>query len=93
VKGKGLDAVGPEALAEPDLAIELANWLPEAGPDLLEEAARSASWAGDPKQAATVATHLAERWCSIAPPCPLSSSARKNPPATGGATPHGPQRN
>jgi DNA-binding CsgD family transcriptional regulator len=43
----------PEAAKNYGLAIELANWLPEAGPDLLEEAARSASWAGDPEQAAT----------------------------------------
>jgi DNA-binding CsgD family transcriptional regulator len=43
----------PEAAKNYALAIELANWLPEAGPDLLEEAARAASWAGDPEQAAT----------------------------------------
>jgi len=43
----------PEAAKNYGLAIELMNWLPEAGPDLLEEAARSASWAGDPTQAAT----------------------------------------
>lgn len=42
----------PEAAKNYGLAIELANWLPEAGPDLLEEAARAASWAGDPEQAA-----------------------------------------
>ena len=34
------------------LAIELAAWLPEAAPALLEEAARSAGWAGDPDRAA-----------------------------------------
>lgn len=42
----------PEAVKHYALAIELASWLPEAGPDLLEEAARSASWAGDSGQAA-----------------------------------------
>ena len=42
----------PEAAKNYALAIELMNWLPEAGPDLLEEAARSASWAGDSQQAA-----------------------------------------
>ena len=46
----------PEAARNYGLAIELANWLPEAGPDLLEEAARSASWAGDAERAATWAT-------------------------------------
>ena len=46
----------PEAAKNYGLAIELANWLPEAGPDLLEEAARSASWAGDAERAATWAT-------------------------------------
>jgi tetratricopeptide (TPR) repeat protein len=30
----------------------LAGWLPEAGPALLEEAARAAGWAGDPDRAA-----------------------------------------
>jgi class 3 adenylate cyclase/tetratricopeptide (TPR) repeat protein len=43
----------PEAAENYGLAIELGQWLPEAGPDLLEEAARAASWAGDSKQAAT----------------------------------------
>jgi class 3 adenylate cyclase len=42
----------PEAEKNYALAIELADWLPEARPDLLEEAARAASWAGDPEQAA-----------------------------------------
>jgi DNA-binding CsgD family transcriptional regulator len=41
----------PEAAKNYGLAIELANWLPAAGPDLLEEAARAASWAGDPEHA------------------------------------------
>ena len=43
----------PEAAENYALAIELASWLPEAGPDLLEEAARAASWAGNSEQAAT----------------------------------------
>ena len=42
----------PEASQNYGLAIELARWLPESGPDLLEEAARAASWAGDPNRAA-----------------------------------------
>jgi DNA-binding NarL/FixJ family response regulator len=43
----------PEAAKNYALAIELASWLPEAGPDLPEEAARAASWAGNSEQAAT----------------------------------------
>jgi len=43
----------PEAAKNYALAIELARLLPEAGPDLLEEAARAASWAGNSEQAAT----------------------------------------
>jgi class 3 adenylate cyclase len=42
----------PEAVRHYALAIELAAWLPESGPALLEEAARAASWAGDPDRAA-----------------------------------------
>jgi class 3 adenylate cyclase/tetratricopeptide (TPR) repeat protein len=42
----------PEAVRSYVLAIELAAWLPEAGPALLEEAARAAGWAGDPDRAA-----------------------------------------
>jgi predicted ATPase len=42
----------PEAVRSYALAIELAAWLPETGPALLEEAARAASWAGDPDRAA-----------------------------------------
>ncbi len=42
----------PEAARSYALAIELAAWLPEAGPALLEEAARAAGWAGDPDRAA-----------------------------------------
>ena len=42
----------PEAYRNYDLAIRLARWLPEAGPDLLEEAAQAASWAQQPGSAA-----------------------------------------
>jgi class 3 adenylate cyclase len=42
----------PEAKNNYALAIELADERPEGGPDLLEEAARAASLAGDPEQAA-----------------------------------------
>ncbi|HEY6297402.1 MAG TPA: AAA family ATPase, partial [Streptosporangiaceae bacterium] len=43
----------PEAAENYAVAIELASWLPEAGPELPEEAARAASWAGNSEQAAT----------------------------------------
>jgi ATP/maltotriose-dependent transcriptional regulator MalT len=39
----------PEALRCYTLALDLADWLPDAGPGLLEEAAQAASWAGDPE--------------------------------------------
>jgi DNA-binding CsgD family transcriptional regulator len=42
----------PEAARDYALAIELAAWLPEPGPGLFEEAARAASWSGDPERAA-----------------------------------------
>ena len=42
----------PEADRSYALALELAQWLPESGPGLLEEAAQAASWAGDPDRAA-----------------------------------------
>ena len=42
----------PEADRNYALAIELAQWLPEAGPGLLEEAAQAASWAEHPDRAA-----------------------------------------
>jgi class 3 adenylate cyclase/tetratricopeptide (TPR) repeat protein len=57
----------PEAAKNYAMAIELMNWLPEAGPDLLEEAARSASWAGDSKQAATWAADALARGGASAP--------------------------
>ena len=43
------------------LAIDLESWLPQSGPELFEEAAQAASWAGDPERAAGWA---AERWHS-----------------------------
>lgn len=42
----------PEADGNYELAIQLARWLPDAGPDLLEQAARAASWAQHPDRAA-----------------------------------------
>jgi DNA-binding CsgD family transcriptional regulator len=49
-------AVSARAYPEADrfytLALDHARWLPEAGPALLEEAARAASWAGHPERAA-----------------------------------------
>jgi DNA-binding CsgD family transcriptional regulator len=42
----------PEALRCYALGLELAAWLPESGPGLLEEAAQAASWARDPERAA-----------------------------------------
>jgi class 3 adenylate cyclase/tetratricopeptide (TPR) repeat protein len=42
----------PEAVRYYALAIELAAWLPEPVPALVEEAAQAASWAGDPDRAA-----------------------------------------
>ncbi len=56
-------AVSARAYPEADrfyaLAVDQARWLPEAGPALLEEAARAASWAGHPERAAQhVATAL-----------------------------------
>jgi len=57
----------PEAEKNYALAIELAGGRPETGPDLLEEAARSASWAGDPQQAATWAADALARAGASAP--------------------------
>jgi class 3 adenylate cyclase/DNA-binding CsgD family transcriptional regulator len=51
----------PEAKKNYALAIEVADGQPEGGQDLLEEAARSASWAGDPGQAATWAADALAR--------------------------------
>jgi DNA-binding CsgD family transcriptional regulator len=60
----------PEASQNYALAIELARWLPssESGPGLLEEAARAASWAGDPERAAA--------WAADAVAAPASSADR-----------------
>jgi DNA-binding CsgD family transcriptional regulator len=57
----------PEARKNYSLAIELANWLPSAGPDLMEEAARAASWAGDPEQAAAWAADAVAQTDAAAP--------------------------
>ena len=57
----------PEASKNYGLAIELANWLPAAGPDLLEEAAKAASWAGDPEQAASWASDAVAQSDAAAP--------------------------
>jgi class 3 adenylate cyclase len=51
----------PEAAKYYALTIELMNSPPGAGPDLLEEAARSASWAGDSRQAAAWAADALAR--------------------------------
>ena len=49
-------AVSARAYPEADhfyaMAVDGAGWLPEPAPDLLEEAARAASWAGRPERAA-----------------------------------------
>ncbi len=57
----------PEAAKNYALAIELASRLPEAGPDLLEEAARAASWAGNSEQAATWAADALAQSGAAAP--------------------------
>jgi DNA-binding CsgD family transcriptional regulator len=63
----------PEALRCYALALELEAWVPEAGPALLEEAAQTASWAGDPQRAVD--------WAAQA----LAQSAAAEP-ETGGLT-------
>jgi DNA-binding CsgD family transcriptional regulator len=57
----------PEATENYALAIELARWLPAAGPGLLEEAARAASWAGHSVQAATWAADALAQSGAAAP--------------------------
>jgi DNA-binding CsgD family transcriptional regulator/tetratricopeptide (TPR) repeat protein len=57
----------PEANRNYRLAIELARWLPESGPELLEEAARAARWAGDPGQAATWAADAVAQSATATP--------------------------
>jgi DNA-binding CsgD family transcriptional regulator/tetratricopeptide (TPR) repeat protein len=42
----------PEAVRDYALAIELESWLPAVGPELFDEAAQAAGWAGDPDRAA-----------------------------------------
>ncbi len=51
----------PEAARNYALAIELASWLPEPVPNLFEEAAQAASWAGDPERAGGVGRGRAGR--------------------------------
>lgn len=41
----------PEAVRDYALAIDLESWLPQPGPELFEEAAQAASWAGEPEYA------------------------------------------
>jgi DNA-binding CsgD family transcriptional regulator len=57
----------PEAYRNYDLAIQLARWLPEAGPGLLEEAAQAASWAQHPDRAARWAADALARSAASAP--------------------------
>jgi class 3 adenylate cyclase/tetratricopeptide (TPR) repeat protein len=57
----------PEAVRYYALAIELAAWLPESGPTLVEEAAQAASWAGDPDRAAGWAAHALAQSSSASP--------------------------
>ena len=57
----------PEAAMHYGLAVELMRYLPDAGPDLLEEAARAASWAGDSEQAAAWAAAALARAGDAAP--------------------------
>ncbi len=57
----------PEAVRYYALGIELAAWLPESGPALLEEAARAASWAADPDRAAEWAAQALAQYGSASP--------------------------
>src|SRR6202035_4780696 len=57
----------PEAVRHYALATELAKWLPEAGPDLLEEAAQAASWARDAERAPRTAPRPGPRTRSPSP--------------------------
>lgn len=57
----------PEAVRYYALGIELAAWLPESGPALLEEAARAASWAADPDRAAEWAAQALAEYGSASP--------------------------
>ena len=51
----------PEADRFYTLAVDQAQWLPESGPGLMEEAARAASWAGHPQRAASCVGRRAGR--------------------------------
>ncbi len=57
----------PEAVRYYALAIDLADWLPESGPALVEEAARAASWAGHPDRAAEWAAQALTQSGSASP--------------------------
>ncbi len=57
----------PEAVRHYALAIELASWLPEFGPSLVEQAAQAASWAGDPDRAAGWAAEALDKSGSLDP--------------------------
>jgi len=57
----------PEAAKNYGLAIKLVSWLPEAGPELLEEAAQAASWARDPERAIGWATEAIAQLEAAAP--------------------------
>jgi class 3 adenylate cyclase/tetratricopeptide (TPR) repeat protein len=57
----------PEAKKNYALAIDVAGRHPEGGPDLLEEAARAASWAGDQEQAAAWAADALAQSDAAAP--------------------------
>ena len=57
----------PEAKKNYALAIDVAGGHPEGGPDLLEEAARAASWAGDQEQAAAWAADALAQSDAAAP--------------------------
>jgi DNA-binding CsgD family transcriptional regulator len=57
----------PEAVRDYALAIDLESWLPQSGPELFEEAAQAASWAGDPERAAGWVAEALARSGAVAP--------------------------
>ena len=57
----------PEAVRYYALVIELAAWLPDPGPALVEEAAQAASWAGDPDRATEWAERALDQSSSASP--------------------------
>jgi DNA-binding CsgD family transcriptional regulator len=65
----------PEALRCYALAVELEAWVPEPGPALLEEAAQSASWAGDPQRAAGWAAQALARYGTASAGVPAAVAA------------------